>query len=371
MLTLPEYIPRLHYSSNMIPLYFLTFNWAKQGSKGLDKASAEIISKSFPSQKSALYAFGVQELCSIQSGCFSGVVQDYLKTFGRQLCELLQEKYSSEFRTVAISSAGAIGLVVISPFHSEISDVQTAHASCGYLYTSLKGGCGVRLRYKRSEFTVGCGHLSAHEGVTHATRRQADFESVLRGLQFDDGWGMLKPGAHTFVMGDFNMRATDNVTVYDAAVDELAVARARGGLLALFDEATISFKPTYKYYLGVNEYNEKRTPSWCDRIIYQKYQDPVDIEAYDALDQIKVSDHKPVYLSIQVPESAPTEVVSLEGVLKLTHLFMRPTIQDSLIRRVTSVNDFTFGWSLFLTCTYYGNALLAGSVFCLIWWWYK
>ena len=50
----------------------------------------------------------------------------------------------------------------------------------------------------------------------------------------------------------------------------------RNNLIALlhlnagFDEAPISFQPTYKYLINSNEYDsEKRIPSYTDRILYK------------------------------------------------------------------------------------------------------
>lgn len=64
--------------------------------------------------------------------------------------------------------------------------------------------------------------------------------------------------------------------------------------LSMYNEATIYFMPTYKYIKKEKKYDLKRTPSWCDRILFSctepqklavlKYWD---IDCYH-------SDHKPV-----------------------------------------------------------------------------
>ena len=62
----------------------------------------------------------------------------------------------------------------------------------------------------------------------------------------------------------------------------------------MYSEPTIYFMPTYKYVKKEKNYDSKRTPAWCDRILFNthdalklanlKYWD---IDCY-------LSDHKPV-----------------------------------------------------------------------------
>ena len=62
------------------------------------------------------------------------------------------------------------------------------------------------------------------------------------------------------------------------------------------DEGQLDFDPTYKYDIGTNNYdtsNKKRTPSWCDRILFKKNKN-LEIVKYDKVNYMS-SDHKPVY----------------------------------------------------------------------------
>jgi len=69
-----------------------------------------------------------------------------------------------------------------------------------------------------------------------------------------------------------------------------------------FQEAPITFQPTFKVLRNRQfQYDEKRTPAWCDRILWRSapgYQ--VDCEQYDCIEQIDTSDHKPVFGSFNV-----------------------------------------------------------------------
>ncbi|KAM0676907.1 Synaptojanin-2 [Binucleata daphniae] len=63
-----------------------------------------------------------------------------------------------------------------------------------------------------------------------------------------------------------------------------------------FVEKEIKFLPTYKF--KDNKYDDKRMPSWCDRI-YIKSDNEFEIKEYKSLD-ILISDHKPVFAIAEV-----------------------------------------------------------------------
>ena len=57
-------------------------------------------------------------------------------------------------------------------------------------------------------------------------------------------------------------------------------------------EEKINFPPTYKYEKMKINYNDKRTPSWTDRILFKK-DDNIKCVFYDTID-LYISDHKPL-----------------------------------------------------------------------------
>jgi len=66
------------------------------------------------------------------------------------------------------------------------------------------------------------------------------------------------------------------------------------GSLGMYNEATIYFLPTYKYIKQQKNYDTKRTPSWCDRILFHS-ADPKKIVVLKYWDvDCYQSDHKPV-----------------------------------------------------------------------------
>lgn len=79
--------------------------------------------------------------------------------------------------------------------------------------------------------------------------------------------------------------------------DQLLVSRRRnpGFRLRDFHESPILFAPTYKYDLGTDDYDtseKRRTPAWCDRILYRGSGKVEQLEY--RRHELQVSDHRPV-----------------------------------------------------------------------------
>jgi WD40 repeat protein len=79
--------------------------------------------------------------------------------------------------------------------------------------------------------------------------------------------------------------------------DQIMVSRRRvsGFRLSPFNEAPITFAPTYKYDVGSDRYDsseKKRSPAWCDRLLYRGVGRIKQVEY--RRHEIRVSDHRPV-----------------------------------------------------------------------------
>lgn len=79
--------------------------------------------------------------------------------------------------------------------------------------------------------------------------------------------------------------------------DQLTVERRKnpGFILRAFQEAPITFEPTYKYDVGTDNYDsseKKRVPAYCDRILYRGAGN-ITQEDYRR-HEVRVSDHRPV-----------------------------------------------------------------------------
>lgn len=75
------------------------------------------------------------------------------------------------------------------------------------------------------------------------------------------------------------------------------------------------FPPTYKFQVGSEEYDSRRTPSWTDRILWRSNyhlagREAVEAVAYACVPEMRQSDHRPVVATV---------VVQLKHSSKVTH----------------------------------------------------
>ncbi|CAH2351232.1 hypothetical protein CLIB1423_03S01640 [[Candida] railenensis] len=466
-----------------VPLYLFTYNCNKKPIS-MDRFVPKL-TQSFPEELASLYVFGVEEMCSIIDGSFEDSSSRVLISLGDVFLEALSEKYGNNdiaFHVVGMEHVGAIGIIMISPYPSQFFRVRSARAGTGYMYSSMKGAVGLRVTYsprgrqhqqvsvgssslgqnQQTEFTFVNAHLAAFEGEYYFQKRNAEVLELMRSLNFNDGYGFLKPNAHSFFMGDLNYRTTkklvDNsesllelVSLQDQTesgwskrseeamerlvlkYDELTKARADGLVFTGFSEHCIGFAPTYKYLLNTAIYNTKRSPSWCDRILYQstysletetfplsrKDRNILETEEYEQAEQRKkslplvesynsiqtvLSDHQPVYLNITVPMKAPESILSSTGYLQIlpssrpnthlrhsneddpteellaitdevvsgpTQIYMCPTKLDNFIQMYVRVSaDYIIGNGLWLTTTPSGRLSILALIL-ISWglWW--
>jgi hypothetical protein len=219
--------------------------------------------------------------------------------------------------------------------------------------------------------------LSASEGVSDTVR------------------SLFSPVSQVFVAGDLNYRTADaapsveawkswpqpedtvsNVKNYSNlfAGDQLTRETHKKKTLHNLAESEITFPPTYKYStaaqqdaaLGVAKHStnhetrsslwaKHRVPSWCDRILYLATAPP-DVHSYTALPVQPTSDHRPVSLSFSIP-LAPIDPTTAA----VEQPF--PIRRDWRAARAAARRyEFVVGLAAYLTLTWEGEALLAGSI---------
>jgi len=154
---------------------------------------------------------------------------------------------------------------------------------------------------RENEVTFVAAHLAAHEGSFY--RRNADFQSLVQNVVFQDQTGIFKPHTPLFFLGDLNYRLSVlhpsrsgsklTISPEERSQEDLSlIAALRENILDFFEtgrfshlvphdqlplsplalhlhETPITFSPTYKYIShNPPTYTTTRTPSWTDRILY-------------------------------------------------------------------------------------------------------
>jgi hypothetical protein len=171
-------------------------------------------------------------------------------------------------------------------------------------------------------------HLAAHEG--HFYRRNADFQSLVQNLVFEDQTGIFKPHTPLFFLGDLNYRLSVlhpsrsgselTITPDEKSQEDLSlIATLKENILYFLEtgkfshltphdqlplsplalhlhETTITFSPTYKYIsYDPPTYAPNRTPSWTDRILYSP--ETILTKDYKSTTCVTFSDHQAVSLT--------------------------------------------------------------------------
>ncbi|RJE26005.1 inositol polyphosphate phosphatase [Aspergillus sclerotialis] len=165
-------------------------------------------------------------------------------------------------------------------------------------------------------------HLAA--GQSHTAHRNNDIAAILeaeslpvennlmtRADHFVSGGdgSMIMDHEICILNGDLNYRIDSiprHVIIEDVRNNNLSKLLDRDQLLASrrknpgfrlrsFNEAAITFAPTYKYDVGSDEYDsseKKRSPAWCDRVLYRGLGKIKQLEY--RRHEVRASDHRPV-----------------------------------------------------------------------------
>ncbi|ROT35376.1 DNase I-like protein [Sodiomyces alkalinus F11] len=226
---------------------------------------------------------------------------------------------------------------------------------------------------------------------------------------------VFKPSSHLFVAGDLNYRISsrspppmadfpsldpDSENYYPRffALDQLTRERRAGRTFHGMSEAEVRFPPTYKYDVlpssgGAGEgedvvpwkFAPHRWPSWTDRILFLDIPRGVkrrglpddltrmNVRAYDAMPVVRTSDHRAVFLRMDVPllsaedmtasAEATDESGDANGVLD-PRVSLPVTIDPEAWERRAAVRKrevFT-GWSVLLWSTKEGALVIATAV---------
>lgn len=227
----------------------------------------------------------------------------------------------------------------------EVSDVEMVAENTGVAHVGAnKGGQLVKFNLGHTVLCFFSAHLAAHQGQTK--RRNADVKEIFAGCRvMDKRLEASTQAHHAFFFGDMNYRIEampsaiqDNNNAKKKhqeqfkhverlveqrswseliATDQLGLAMKEGKVLGGFQALIPNFPPTFKVDRGVvgPKYQEKRIPSWTDRILFRSLPGfkgrLQELGPFQACNGVTSSDHKPVRAAFTLmPSLAPPEVCS-------------------------------------------------------------
>ncbi|KAJ7528736.1 hypothetical protein O6H91_15G016700 [Diphasiastrum complanatum] len=271
-----------------------------------------------------IYVVGLQEA----PNCF-------IESF---LADVLGKSYSLISTSTMLSLQLFIfAKISIQPFISDMRVDRVGVGGFGGVVGRQKGAVAVALRFRRTSFLFVACHLAPHE--SNLVERNAQYTRICDNLfrPTAGGWSCLqntavltsdstKQASSTSVvekydvviwLGDLNYRVEGsrnsvgllikhNLEKFLWEKDQLSREFQRGRIFSGFREGPLSFRPTYKYDIGTDEYDtstKERVPSWTDRILFKvKYKSIIraDVQGYDSIDTLKTSDHRPVKAHVRV-----------------------------------------------------------------------
>ena len=183
--------------------------------------------------------------------------------------------------------------------------------------TGLKGTLGnkgsllLRFNLNDSSIAIACSHLCS--GQEKNEERKSEIINVLNTSFKKYPLIKFKDYNYFFYFGDVNTRL--NITMENEKLidmikfhpietngdfsallqyDQFSKYQKESNIIAEMDEAEIKFSPTYKYHIGLNNYDiESRIPAWCDRIFFKKYTETTPLAYNKCI--LNISDHQPIY----------------------------------------------------------------------------
>ncbi|XP_034936356.1 inositol polyphosphate 5-phosphatase OCRL isoform X2 [Chelonus insularis] len=254
-----------------------------------------------------IYAVGFQELdLSKEAFLFNDTPRE--EEWRQVVSKSLHPK--GVYKQIAIVRLVGMMLIVFAqeahvPFIKNISVDTVGTGIMGKL--GNKGGVALSCSIHNTSICFVNAHLAAH--CEEYERRNQDYADICTRLSFSSHVPpkSFKDHDQIYWLGDLNYRITEMdvltakqyITIGNyapvLALDQLGQQRKLGKVLQGFHEAEITFKPTYKYDPGTDNWDSSekgRAPAWCDRVLWRG--DTITSVSYRSHPELRISDHKPV-----------------------------------------------------------------------------
>ena len=255
-----------------------------------------------------IYAIAFQEIVELTPGQILATDPEKRRTWETYIMEAFAQRKGKKSKYLLFRSEQLVGtalvMVVKSDLTNSIRNVESSTKKTGLQGLSgNKGGVGIRLDVCDSSLCLMTCHLAAGQG--NVTERNADYRTISAGLKFLRG-KMVNDHDIIVWAADLNYRiGIPNLDVREFAeqgqldpllsADQLKQAMEEGEVFVGYDEGPITFRPTYKYDNGTDEYDSSekaRIPAWTDRILFKGAA--LRLKEYNRAD-LRTSDHRPVF----------------------------------------------------------------------------
>ncbi|VDD95206.1 unnamed protein product [Enterobius vermicularis] len=268
------------------------------------------------------YAIGLQEMDLSTQAFFYDVSSrqdEWIKSISRSLPQ------SAEYEMIEVVRLVGIMLVIFrrkdSPVKVDRSSVFSARLPTGIQLISRmgnKGGVAVSMQINNSSVCFVNSHMAA--GNEELDKRNQDYREISQ-IRFPVTNKSIFNHDVIFWLGDLNYRletpadmsldvvrercSSSETFPSMFAYDTLKQQQKLSQVFVNFHEPEVlKFRPSYKYDAGTSNWDSSekcRCPAWCDRILwYTESSDRIVQTLYDSIDDVKLSDHKPVVAAFQL-----------------------------------------------------------------------
>ncbi|XP_062194132.1 type I inositol polyphosphate 5-phosphatase 2-like isoform X2 [Phragmites australis] len=279
----------------------------------------------------------ISDLTSEEDSPSVGTVEEGV-TLGRR------ESSKSRANYVRIVSKQMVGIYVSvwvsRKLRQHVNNLEVASVGVGLLgYMGNKGSISISMSLFQTRLCFVCSHLASGHKSGDQQKRNSDVDEILQRTRFSSLFAAGRPQKipshdRIFWFGDLNYR----IDLPDAEVrqlvamkrwddllksDQLTKELMSGSTFAGWKEGLIDFPPTYKYernssrYYGElpNESEKKRSPAWCDRILWLG-KGTKQLSYWSS--GLSLSDHRPVR-AVFLVEVEVFDQRKLERVLNFTN----------------------------------------------------
>lgn len=320
-------------SEREIRVFASTFN--VNGSVSTDSRIEDwLFPPKYPEQHDYDLVFiGFEEIIELSAGLMMNVKLNNLSAWETEIERILNSRSLSleKYVTLWRIQMGGIALLIFVK-KSEIgliTDIETSLKKTGLAgMSSNKGGIAVSLKFSKTSLCFVCAHLAA--GMTNTDERHQNYRAISKSIAFSRS-RKLKDHDAIIWLGDFNFRIDlDGETVKSLIAqraflrlyehDQLNNQMAKGETFPYFDEMEITFPPTYKFDKYSDNYDtsdKQRIPAWTDRILSSSKRKLLKQVVYDCDQQIKFSDHRPVYALFKASVTITNERLKSRTLLSL------------------------------------------------------